>query len=90
MHAAQENPKQRGRKVHRNRIRLFSFAVLVLVFLHMCGASGQVVNPGMVTWNFGPCSLHRPIRSSAMTIACYQHDVVRLWPPPGVQASTVH
>jgi hypothetical protein len=42
-----------------------------------------------VTWNFGPCTLHRPIRSDALTLGCYQHDVVRLWPPPGVQASTI-
>ena len=75
--------------MHRKHIRLASFAVLVFVFLHLCGASGQVVDPGIVTWNFGPCSLHRPIRSSAMTISCYQHDVVRIWPPPGVHASTV-
>jgi hypothetical protein len=73
--------------MHRNRIRLLSFTVFVFIALHMCGASGQVIAPGIVTWNFGPCALHRPVGSSAMAIVCYQRELVHLWPPPGVQAS---
>jgi hypothetical protein len=68
------------------RIRFFSFCVLVFVFLHLCGASSQVVPPGIVTWNLGPCALNRPIASDRLSLACYQHDVVTIWPGLSNQA----
>ncbi len=62
------------------RIRFFSFVILVFIFLHLCGASSQVVPPGIVTWDLGPCAMHRPMGSEHLTLSCYQHDLVQLWP----------
>jgi hypothetical protein len=68
----------------RPRYRLFSFAVLVLIFLHLCGATGQVTSSGLVTWPVGPCALERHRGKAEMIIGCGDHDLVRLWPLPFV------
>ena len=66
----------------RPRYRLFSFAALVLLFLHLCGATGQVTSPGLVTWPVGPCALKRHMGQSEMILMCGERDLVQLWPLP--------
>ncbi len=68
------------------RVRFCTFVVLVFVFLHLCGASAQVVTPGIITWYFGPCALNRPMGKTTMTVSCYNRQVVQVWPVIGGQA----
>ena len=62
--------------------RCFSFVVLVLVLLHICGATGQVLAPGLVSWPVGPCALNRTLNSDETVLTCFRRDMVQVWPLP--------
>ena len=68
------------------RIRHFIFVLLVMVSLDSLGASGQIVQPGIVRWDVGPCALSRPLGRAETTLGCFGHDLARIWPPQSVQA----
>lgn len=78
----------------RRRVRAFSFSVLVLLFLHVLGASGQMVNNDMVAWPVGPCEFERHLGQTDMTVACDGRQLLQFWPfallpvdPGSVQAA---